>query len=350
MQTIEVVAPPVERPDPRPRPRHRALDVVVCIGGVGAVIAGTLILGSANGLLRAGLVVAGLAAVAWVADGHLRRIRPALGIDLVLSAVWLTVVAGLALFADLLPLREGRVASRALDEPVLARPDLFSAHPLGTDRHGLDLLSGLAYGARVSLVVGLGGAALGVVLGGGVGMCAGFYRGRLDRGVGLLTDSMLAFPPLILLLGLVTVLDPSVTVVTLGLAALSIPSFIRLARANTISLAHREFVVASTALGATKRRILARDLLPNLVGPVFSYTVVIVAALIVAEASLSFLGLSVQRPNPTWGNMIAAGEASYDRHPHLVAVPSICLFFTVFALNRVGERLQQLHGGVDRNR
>jgi peptide/nickel transport system permease protein len=262
----------------------------------------------------------------------------------------LLLVGLLAAFADVLPLPEGRVPANALDEPVLARPDLFSAHPLGTDRHGLDLLSGIAFGARVSLVVGLGAAAIGLVVGGGAGLCAGYYRGRLDRLTALLTDSMLAFPPLILLLGLVAVVDASVTVVTGGLAVLAIPTFVRVARANTIAVANREFVVAAVALGARRRRILLRELVPNVVGPLLAYTVVVVAALIVAEASLSFLGLSVQRPSPTWGNMIAAGEASYDRHPHLVAVPSVCLFLTVFALNRVGEQLQHLRGGVSRNR
>jgi peptide/nickel transport system permease protein len=351
MHAVEVRAPTGPPPTGDRGARRRAIaEIGAIVLGVTAIVVGTLVLSTADGFVRAGIVVAGLFALGWAGDARLRRRRPDVGFDLVLSVLWLGLVGGLAVFADVLPLGEGRVAARALDEPVLARPDLFSAHPLGTDRHGLDLLSGIAYGARVSLIVGLGAAAIGVVLGGGVGLCAGYFRGRLDRVVGLLTDSMLAFPPLILLLGLVTVLDASVTVVTFGLAALAIPSFVRLARANAISLANREFVVASRSLGATRRRILARDILPNVVGPIFSYTVVIVAALIVAEASLSFLGLSVQRPNPTWGNMIAAGEASYDRHPHLVAVPSICLFLTVFALNRVGERLQQLHGGADRNR
>jgi peptide/nickel transport system permease protein len=349
MHTVEASVPATVTSAASPG-RARAAKAGVAIAGVVVVLIATMVLHDANGLLRAALVAAGLAAVAWVLDGVLRARRPWLRIDLALSAVWLLLIGLLALLADVLPLREGRVAAKALDEPVLARPDLFSAHPLGTDRHGLDLLSGIAFGARVSLVVGLGAAAIGLLIGGGTGLCAGYYRGRLDRLTSLITDSMLAFPPLILLLGLVAVVDASVTVVTAGLAVLAIPTFIRLARANTIAIADREFVVAAVALGARRRRILVRDILPNVLGPVLAYTVVVVAALIVAEASLSFLGLSVQRPSPTWGNMIAAGEASYDRHPHLVAVPSICLFFTVFALNRVGEQLQHLRGGVSRNR
>ncbi|HEX7094962.1 MAG TPA: ABC transporter permease [Acidimicrobiales bacterium] len=350
MQATEAVALADIAGTPRSGSRRGAVEIGALVVGAAAVVVSTMVLTSANGLVRVGIVIAGIALLWWVGETWLRRRHPGLGIDLVMSIAWLLLIGALSAFADLLPLPEGRVAARALDEPVLARPDLFSGHPLGTDRHGLDLLSGIAYGGRVSLVVGLGATAVGVVLGGSVGLCAGYFRGRLDRVVGLLTDSMLAFPPLILLLGLVTVRGSSITVVTAGLAVLSIPSFVRLARANAISLANREFVLAARALGAKPSRILVRDILPNAVGPIFSYAVVIVAALIVAEASLSFLGLSVQRPNPTWGNMIAAGEASYDRHPHLVAVPSVCLFLTVFALNRVGEKLHPLHGGTDRNR
>ncbi|MEX2626177.1 MAG: ABC transporter permease, partial [Ilumatobacteraceae bacterium] len=166
------------------------------------------------------------------------------------------------------------------------------------------------------------------------------YRGWLDAVVSFFADSLLAFPPLILLLGLMAVLEPSVRNVTLGLAVLGIPIYVRLARANTMALAERDFVVAARVLGAKDRRLLLREILPNVAPMVLSYAFVVVAVMIVAEASLSYLGLSVQRPEPTWGNMISAGQDSFDRHPHLVFVPGLVLFVSVLALNHVGEAVR----------
>jgi peptide/nickel transport system permease protein len=152
---------------------------------------------------------------------------------------------------------------------------------------------------------------------------------------------MLAFPPLILLLGLAAVLQRNVRNITLALAVISIPTFIRLSRANTLVLAQREFVVAVRALGARSRRIIFRDLLPGALLPLTSYAFAVVAVIIVAEASLSFLGLGIPRPTPTLGNMIAAGQDSFQTHPHMVFVPATALFLTVFCLNRIGEEARR---------
>jgi peptide/nickel transport system permease protein len=135
-------------------------------------------------------------------------------------------------------------------------------------------------------------------------------------------------------------LQPSVRTVTAALAILTIPTYVRLARANTLVVAQKEFVTAAASLGARGRRVVVREILPNVAVPILSYSFVIVAALIVAEASLSFLGLSVARPEPTWGNMIAAGQPDFERVPHLVFVPGVVLFTTVVALNRVGEAVR----------
>jgi len=257
-----------------------------------------------------------------------------------LAAGWLLLLLLSAVFADLLPLGEASDVSKTLLEPTLVRPDLLSSHPLGTDRQGLDILAGVIYGARVSLLVGLGAVAIGAFVGGAIGLLAGFYRRGLDRGVAILSDSMMAFPPLVFLMAMVAVLQPSARNVTIALGIISIPSYIRLVRANTMTLAKREFVLASRALAADDRRILLREILPNVVLPVVSYSFVIVAVLIVSEATLSFLGLSIQRPNPTWGNLIAAGQSDFDQYPHLVFGPGAVLFITVFALNRVGDRMR----------
>lgn len=316
------------------------VSVLVVLVALFSIAAGTVAPPISDGLFRALLVLIGLSGLAGVADAWLKRVFDGFPTGLALSALWLVIVVFVAVFAAALPLAEATEPAKSLAEPALARPDLLSAHPLGTDRHGLDLLGGLAYGARVSLIVGIGAAAFSLLIGGTIGLVAGYMSGRVDRAVSLLSDSMLAFPPLILLLGLVSVVEPSIGTVTVGLAVLAVPGFIRMTRANTIAIAHRDFVLCAETLGATRRRILFRDILPNVLWPVLSYTIVVVGALIVAEASLSFLGLSVQRPNPTWGNMISAGQASYERHPHLVAVPAICMFVTVYALNNVGERVQ----------
>jgi peptide/nickel transport system permease protein len=266
-----------------------------------------------------------------------------------LSAGWLAIVVLAAVFADLLPLAEGRDASKALTEPTLERPDLFTRHPFGTDRQGLDILAGVIYGARISLEVSLGAVAIGLTVGAVIGIVAGYFRGRTDNVASLLVDSLLAFPPLILLLAVVAAVEPNARNIAFALAVVTVPTLVRLARANTLTLAQREFVLASRAMGATNRRIIFRELLPNVIRPLMSYAFLIVAVLIVAEASLSFLGVGIQRPTPTWGNMIAAGQETFEQVPHLVFVPGAVMFTTVFAINRVGDRARRFWDTGQRN-
>lgn len=333
--------PPVNR-----HPWRRFRPYIAVGGGLaGALVTwyGCMAMTDAAGAWRPVVVLVGILGLIGALDSVLKL---AFGEEtqtgLWLSVTWLGVVVVAAVTADWLPLGEARDTSKTLTEPSLLRPNLFSSHPLGTDRQSLDILGGIVHGARVSLIVGIGAVAIGLVIGGFIGMVAGYYRGKVEAAINLLTDVLIAFPPLILLLALVSVLEPSVRNVTIGLAVLSIPIYIRLAKANTLQFAQRDFVLAARALGAKDRRIIFREILPNVLPPLVSYGFVVVAVLIVAEASLSYLGLSIQRPNPTWGNMIAAGEDSFQRHPHLVFVPGIVLFLTVFALNRVGESARNL--------
>ncbi|MCD9624697.1 ABC transporter permease [Rhabdothermincola salaria] len=255
-----------------------------------------------------------------------------------LAVVWVVGLVLLAVFADLLPLGESEDTAATLRDTPRLRPDLFSAHPLGTDNQALDILAGVIYGARVSLQVSFLAVAIGMVGGGLLGISAGFFRGKLDAVVGVFADSMLAFPPLILLLAVVAAVDASVLNISLALALLSVPTYTRLARANTLTLAQREFVLSARAMGAKDWRIIAFELVPNVVRPLLSYSFIIIAVLIVAEASLSFLGVGIQRPTPTWGNMIAAGQNDLQQTPHLVFVPGAVMFVTVFALNKIGDR------------
>lgn len=300
-------------------------------------------LGSQGAQVQAPVVAVGLVACWFGIDAALgvvfgRRVETGVW----LSAAWVAAVVSSAVFADLLPLAEAQDVSETLTTPTRLRPDLFSAHPLGTDVQGLDILGGVIYGARVSLQVGVLAVAIGTVLGGLIGVASGYFRGRLDAAVGLATDSMLAFPPLILLLAVVSAVDPSVPVIAASLALLGIPTYVRLARANTMAFAQREFVMAARAIGARPSRIIMRELVPNVVRPLLSYSFIIIAVLIVAEASLSFLGVGIQRPTPTWGNMISAGQGEIQTTPHLVFVPGAVMFLTVFALNRLGDKARQV--------
>ena len=319
------------------------LAVAGLIVGAGLVVAATVVMTDVSAIARIGVALVAVVVLFFSLDtGGKLVFGDQFETGVWLALFWLGLVVLSAVFADLLPLSEARNASLTLTDPNLVRPDLFSAHPFGTDRQGLDILGGVIYGARVSLIVGVGAVVVGTLLGGLIGTLAGYYRRKLEGFVNLFTDALLAFPPLILLLGMVTVLEPNVQNVTIALAILVIPTYIRLSRANTLVLAQREFVLAARGLGETKRRIILRELVPNIALPVVSYGFIIVAVLIVAEASLSFLGLSIQRPNPTWGNMIAAGQSDFDRHPHLVFVPGTVLFLTVFSLNRAGDKARKL--------
>ncbi len=315
------------------------------VGGTAAVIVGLMVLTDVHAGYRVLLTVGGLALLFMALDNAGKLFRgPLFETGLWLSVIWVALIGLSAAFADFLPFTESRDASVTIFEgtPILKRPDLFSANPLGTDRQALDILGGIVYGARVSLQVSVLAVAIGILVGGTIGVVAGFFRGRLDTGIGILTDSLLAFPPLILLLALASVMDRTPRNMAIALAVLGIPTYIRLARVNTMVFAEREFVLASQAMGASRRRIIFKELVPNVALPIFSYAFIIIAVLIVAEASLSFLGLGIQRPDPTWGNMIAAGQDDFDRHPHLVFAPGIAMFLTVFALNRVGEKAREI--------
>lgn len=343
---LELAVAPEPLP-PSAGPSWKRFRPVIAVGGIligiALVLLGTMVLTDDVGPLRPILVIVGALGILSGVDSALKlKVGEHAQTGLYLSIAWLVIVVLAAILANVLPVAEARDTSLTINEPSLLRPDLFSSHPLGTDRQSLDILGGIIYGARVSLIVGLGAVSIGLVIGGFFGLIAGYYRGKVEAVINLLTDVLIAFPPLILLLALVSVLEPSVRNVTIGLAVLSIPIYVRLAKANTLQYAQREFVLAARAMGAKHRRIIFRELLPNVLPSLVSYAFVVVAVLIVAEASLSYLGLSIQRPEPTWGNMIAAGEDSFQRHPHLVFIPGTVLFLTVFALNRVGESARDL--------
>lgn len=254
-----------------------------------------------------------------------------------LTSAWLVLIVLLAIVAPLLPL----AAPNALVGPPRMAPFTSIHLPLGTDTLGRSQLSRIIYGGRVSITVGAVATSVGVVLGLALGLVAGYFRGKVERVFDFLMDTLLAFPPLILLLALTSVLTPSLTSLVLALSFLAIPGFARVARASTIMFASREFVDASRVLGAGAWRIMLRELLPNVIMPVAGIAFIGVAALTVAEGSLSFLGLGIPPPTPSWGGMMAAGRNDLATAPGLVLIPSAMLFLTVFSLNVVGDRIRE---------
>lgn len=262
-----------------------------------------------------------------------------------LSIVWLVLLVAAAVLAPVLPLSEYLDTSKTITEPAFAAPDLLSAHPFGTNGDALDLFARVIYGARASLTVAVSAAVIGMIVGGAIGVVGGYLGGKVDTVIGVLTNSLLAIPALILLIALSAVLAPNLLNISLALSLLAIPSMIRIARANTLVFAQKEFVLAARAMGATRWRVMLRELVPNVALPVASLGMVLISVLIVAEASLSFLGLGIKQPQPTWGNMIAEGQGGvFEQHPFIVLVPGLVLFLTVFAFNLVGEKSRQGSG------
>jgi peptide/nickel transport system permease protein len=250
---------------------------------------------------------------------------------------WMVLVFALAIFAPVLPL------SSPTEMDMLDRRAPFSAlHWLGTDGLGRDELARLIYGARISLVVGLCAPVIGLIVGGALGMLAGYFRGRFESlSVGSM-DVLLAFPPLVLTLAITAFLGQTVFYLTCILGVLSVPAFMRVARAATLTLAQREFVIAARALGATHARILLRELLPNVALPSLAFFLLVVAVIIVVEGSLSFLGLGVPPPISSWGSMIGEGRESLDVAPRLAFLPAIAMFLTVLSFNIVGDTIRAI--------
>jgi peptide/nickel transport system permease protein len=215
-----------------------------------------------------------------------------------------------------------------------------AGHLLGTDAMGRDIAVRLFMGARVSLTVGICAPLLGLALGLLLGLPAGYLRGWTERVVMTLADVILAFPAMIFLLVIVSILGPSLFTVTLALGLLIAPRFIRVVRANTVRFAGREFVQAARIGCAGDLAILRGEILPNLVGPLLAYTLVVAGLVIIAEGGLGFLGLSVPSPTPSWGGMIASGRDVLDQTPHVAMIPMAAMFLTVLSVNVVGDRLR----------
>jgi peptide/nickel transport system permease protein len=264
-----------------------------------------------------------------------------LGVFFWICAGWIGLIILLAVFANVLPLPDPTFQNYSGAQN--AGPGW--GHLLGTDDLYRDILSRLIYGARVSLIVGFGGALLGMILGGIPAMFSAYRRGRVDTFMNTGAYVLLAFPAIVAVIAIVSFWGHSIWKITLIVGIFGAPPIFRVVRASTLSYATRDFVLAAKSQGASDSRILAREILPNVMPTIVSFFLIAVATIIVLEGSLAFLGLSVPPPTPSWGNMLNEGStlltgAKGQTNPWLVIFPAAAMFSLLFCLNVVADKLR----------
>lgn len=223
------------------------------------------------------------------------------------------------------------------------------SHPLGTDQVGRDYLSRLLYGTRISLTIGFGAASIGCVIGVTLGICAGYFGGKVDTIVSFFLTTQLALPGLLLAMALVFFIGPSVWVVICIIGALHWTYYLVVTRSSTMRLKQIDFVAAAKAIGSNRRQILMHEILPNLLSQIIVVFTFEVGIAILAEAALSFLGVGIQSPTPSWGLMIAEGKVAMFHRPWLVVLPGAALFMLVIGTNLLGDGLRDVSSPDKRN-
>jgi peptide/nickel transport system permease protein len=263
--------------------------------------------------------------------------RKAIGIVFWVAVGWLGLVVFGAVFANLLPLQDPTSIN------IFGSPNgsISSHHLLGTDQLARDVFSRLVYGTRTSLVIAVSATALGMVVGATLGMLSAYARGRFDAALSFFMYCGLAFPAIIAVIAILDFWGRSELHVILVLSLFSIPLIFRLIRAATLATATKEFITAARSQGATSSRVLFHDIFPSVAPAIIVYTIFTLGGLIAVEGALSFLGLSVQPPTPSWGNMIS--DAGNDPGATLAfkLVPSLVLFLTLVSLFLIGEGIRR---------
>jgi ABC-type dipeptide/oligopeptide/nickel transport system permease subunit len=265
---------------------------------------------------------------------RLRRWLP-IGIGLAMAAVMIVAAAAAPLIAPLSP-------SAQFSDAVLKGPGAIERHLLGTDEFGRDILSRIIWGARVSLQVGLASVLFAFVLGVPLGIVAGVRGGHLETVIMRCADMLMAFPTLLLALIIVTALGGSLVNEILAIGVALTPNFLRLARSLALTIREQDYILAARALGTGQLRVMVRHVFPNTV-----YALVVVATLYIAtairtEAGLSFLGLGIPPPTPSWGNILSEGRQYIKCCPWITTFSGLAIMVAVLAFNLVGDALRDL--------
>jgi len=267
-----------------------------------------------------------------IAARHFRRNRMAMA-GLVVMLLLYVVALVTPLIAPYDPTAQGDIVLTRY------RPPSFE-HPMGTDKFGRDIFSRVLYGARISLTIGFIAVGLSVTLGTAVGALAGYFGKWVDAVLMRFTDMMLSFPRLVLLIVVIALFEPSIWLVVIVLGLTGWMSVARIVRGEVLSLREREFIQAARVLGMNDGRIIVRHIIPNILAPVIVYTTLGIGNTILVEASLSFLGLGVQPPTPSWGNMISDGRDSLITAWWIATFPGLAIVATVTAFNLLGDGLR----------
>ena len=250
------------------------------------------------------------------------------------------IILGVALFASVFP---GVMATHdplALDM-VNKLQGPSAAHILGTDELGRDLWSRIVWGARVSMSVGLGSATLAMIIGGPLGLIAGFKGGIVDSIIMRVMDAFMSFPSIMLAMLLMTIFDPSTITLILTIAIVSFPAYGRIVRGSVLSIKERDYIEAARAFGAKPGYLMFRAILPNCSSGIIVQFSLFTASAILIEAGLSFLGLGIRAPAPAWGSMLSYAKQYIDQSSTYILVPAITIFLVVLAINLLGDELRE---------
>jgi peptide/nickel transport system permease protein len=269
--------------------------------------------------------------------GALRFMRRVLSGRLApLAVALLAVLAGCAIFADAIAGYDPITYQSYVD----ANQGPSAAHWFGTDYLGRDTMSRVIYGARVSLTVGTVSVGIGLTVGVLTGLLAGFFGGKADAVLMRITDAIWTFPSLMLALAITSALGPGIFNAMIAIGVVGIPFFARLARASTLTVRELDFVMAARTLGLSSPRIIVRHVLPNIAAPIIVQGSLALGGAIITEASLSFLGVGVQPPTPSWGIELRSGYQYLELNPALAIFPGMAIFLTVLAFNFLGDGLR----------